>query len=361
LAEDDWTWLDVPGWTWVGGEGPGIWNVTINDFDPVVAPEGQNVLYTENAVGDAGGVAQVLTDTFAANTDYTLTADVGNSWSYYWSGYSVQLLAGGTVIAEDNSTLWPDYMLWGTSTVQYTYDSGDSGLVGQPLEIRLLNLGIDMDVAAPSVVGVEFDNVTLSYVPEPAATVSLIEDFDSLAVGTNMHDVDGWEGWYGDPQYGARVTDVVAYSGTNSLEIVGNRDDLVHNWPQLTTGKWVLSVMQYCPSDKQTTGVVYFSIMTEYDGAARTKAWIGELRANFATGTAYYGWNRIIQVDLVHDDWAELRLEVDLDAQVADFYYNNVFLATATQPVPSLVGVGFYPEPSIEAVYFDDFRLEPAE
>ncbi len=80
LAEDDWTWLDVPGWTWVGGEGPGIWHVTSADFDPVIAPEGQNVLYTENAVGDAGGVAQVLTETFAANTDYTLTAEVGNSY-----------------------------------------------------------------------------------------------------------------------------------------------------------------------------------------------------------------------------------------------------------------------------------------
>jgi len=70
LAEDDWTWLDVPGWTQVGGEGPGVWNVTTADFDPVIAPEGQNVVYTENPASDvANGVAQVLTDTFAANTD----------------------------------------------------------------------------------------------------------------------------------------------------------------------------------------------------------------------------------------------------------------------------------------------------
>ena len=171
LAEDGWTWLDVPGWTQVGGEGPGVWNVTTGDFDPVVAPEGQNVLYTENAVGDAGGVAQVLTETFAANTDYTLTVSVGNSWAYYWSGYNVQLLAGGTVIAEDDNTLWPDYMLWDTSIVEYTYDPGDLGLVGQPLEIRLLNLGIDMDAADPSVVGVEFDAVSL--IPEPTTLVLL--------------------------------------------------------------------------------------------------------------------------------------------------------------------------------------------
>jgi hypothetical protein len=164
LAEDDWTWLDVPGWTWVDGEGPGIWHVTSADFDPVVAPEGQNVLYTENAVGDAGGVAQVLTETFAADTDYTLTVEVGNSYYYYNGGYSVQLLAGETVIAEDNDTLWPDYKAWATSTVQYTYDPADSVLVGQPLEIRLLNLALDKDSPpADTAVGVEFDSVTLSY------------------------------------------------------------------------------------------------------------------------------------------------------------------------------------------------------
>ena len=164
LADDAYTWLDIPGWTLVGGEGSGIWYVTSADFDPVVAPEGQNVLYTENAVGDAGGVAQVLTETFAADTDYTLTVEVGNSWFYYFSGYSVQLLAGGVVIAEDNDTLWPDYMKWATSTVVYTYDPADAALVGQPLEIRLLNLALNKDNSPEGdAVGVEFDNVTLSY------------------------------------------------------------------------------------------------------------------------------------------------------------------------------------------------------
>jgi len=169
LNADDYTWLSVPGWTWVGGEGPGIWHVTSADFTPVIAPEGDNVLYTENTVGVVGGVAQVLTETFMPNTDYTLTVWVGNSYYYYWSGYSVQLLAGGTVIAEDDNTLWPDYYLWDTSIVEYTYDPGDSGLVGQPLEIRLLCLGIDMDGANPSYVGVEFDDVTLT-LKSPMAT-----------------------------------------------------------------------------------------------------------------------------------------------------------------------------------------------
>ena len=168
LDEDGWTWGDVPGWTLVGGEatdveGSGVWNVTLNDFDPVMAPEGENVLFTEYLPGGvAKGVAQVLTETFAADTDYTLTVEVGNSYYYYNGGYSIQLLAGETVIAEDNDTLWPEYKAWATSTVAYTYDPNDEALVGQPLEIRLLNLELDKDSPpADTPVGVEFDNVRL--------------------------------------------------------------------------------------------------------------------------------------------------------------------------------------------------------
>jgi hypothetical protein len=163
LDENGYTWLDVPGWTQVDANGAGVWNVTLEDFDPVMAPEGENVLYTENAVGAPGGVAQVLAETFAADTDYTLTVEVGNSWYYYNGGYSVQLLAGGVVIAEDNDSLWPDYMTWATSTVAYTYDPNDELLVGEPLEIRLLNLALDKDAPpADTAVGVEFDDVRLS-------------------------------------------------------------------------------------------------------------------------------------------------------------------------------------------------------
>jgi len=223
LAEDDWTWLDVPGWTQVGGDGPGIWNVTLADFDPVIAPEGENVLYTENApAGVANGVAQVLTETFAANTDYTLTAEVGNSWAYYYAGYSVQLLAGGIVIAEDNDTLWPEYYKWATSTVVYTYDPADSALVGQPLEIRLLNLGLDKDPS--DTVGVEFDNVTLTSVAgaEPGITIpvdpnsdlaaanALANPGDTIAFAAGMYAITG----------AIEIKDGVTYQGAGSGQTI---------------------------------------------------------------------------------------------------------------------------------------------
>jgi len=213
LAADDWTWIDVPGWTSVGGEAPGVWHVTFADFDPVVAPEGQNVLYSENAVGDGAVVAQVLTETFAANTNYTLTVEVGNSNYYYFAGYSVQLLAGGTVIAEDNDTLWPDYMSWATSTVQYTYDSADEALVGQPLEIRLLNLGLDKDSPPDNTVGIEFDNVTLS--SDSGSQLVAYWPLDDDA-----NDTIGGLNWTLDPNNGTSIsTDSLV--GTGALRFDG--------------------------------------------------------------------------------------------------------------------------------------------
>ena len=239
LADDDWTWLDVPGWTPVGGEGPGIWHVTSADFDPVVAPEGQNVLYTETAVvGDAGGVAQVLTETFAANMDYTLTVEVGNSNYYYFSGYSVQLLAGGIVIAEDNDTLWPEYSKWATSTVEYTYDPADAALVGQPLEIRLLTLALDKDnPPAGELIGVEFDNVTLSYVAgaEPGVTIPVPDaGFDDHVLSEGGYVYIGDDSYTGawkshasagawlDYGYYASDGDLPALSGNN--KVYGSED-----------------------------------------------------------------------------------------------------------------------------------------
>ena len=59
----------------------------------------------EGVTNETNGLAQILSTTFQANVDYTLTVEVGNSWWDYWPGYSVQLLAGGTVIAEDYNTL----------------------------------------------------------------------------------------------------------------------------------------------------------------------------------------------------------------------------------------------------------------
>jgi hypothetical protein len=147
--------------------------------------------YQEGVTYTANGLAQVLAETLEDDKEYTLTVEVGNSWTYYWPGYSVQLLAGGTVIAEDYNTVWPNYYKWETSTVKYTYDVGDSGLVGQPLEIRLLNLGINTDgTALDNYFEVEFDDVKLNAIfdmnPSPYDGQSVTPPFGEGATGDEV-------------------------------------------------------------------------------------------------------------------------------------------------------------------------------
>ena len=167
---------EIPGWDYIptGLGGAGVWNpdATGAIFYGYggLAPEGLNVAWIESGWIDntpdnpddddwtnvEGGIAQVLADTLTANTAYTLTVEIGNSYYYDWGeGYKVQLLAGGNLLAEDDSSLTPAIDTFETSTVTYT--SGASVTPGQALEIRLLaKIGNgELDV----------DNVVLT--PEP--------------------------------------------------------------------------------------------------------------------------------------------------------------------------------------------------
>jgi hypothetical protein len=126
----------------VGGGGSGIWNPALRGpfagFGGV-APEGENIAWTYNeAISGFFGLAQVLTETFTADTEYTLSVYVGNFKGYDFEGYKVQLLAGGNLLAEDDNslTIAPDTFEF--STVVYTYDPNHINSVGEALEIRLL-------------------------------------------------------------------------------------------------------------------------------------------------------------------------------------------------------------------------------
>jgi hypothetical protein len=186
LADGDWSWLmDNEGWGYVANGGNlGPWNPEA-DYYGGNAPEGQNVGWTNPGTED-GGFGQVLTETLAAGMTYTLTVKVGNTAGYDWSGYRVQLLAGGTpqasgdgsdyagevtggfLLAEDNNTVTIADDTFGTSTVTYVYNPAHSAYLGKPLQIRLLCRG-----GGTGEEEVDFDGVRLDAVPEPA-TLALL-------------------------------------------------------------------------------------------------------------------------------------------------------------------------------------------
>jgi len=177
VVDGDWDYsMDNQGWGYIDNDGDiGPWNPATADY-PGQAPEGQNVGWAEpgvDAYGNAqpGGFAQVLSAPLMAGTTYTLTVKVGAALTYSGGGYAVQLLAGGipqptgngsdytgpvtggTLLAQDNNSLTIADGAFVTSTVKYTYNPAlHSGLLGEPLQIRLLDLNADET---------EFDSVSV--------------------------------------------------------------------------------------------------------------------------------------------------------------------------------------------------------
>jgi hypothetical protein len=135
----------------------GVWNPSSAQFT-AEAPEGLNVGYVFGGIGGTG-LSQVLTATLQADATYNLSVKVGNSLTYPYDGYRIQLLAGGTLLAEDNNSLSPATDSFVTATVNYAFNAGlHTALLGQALEIRLLGIG----QSSASDGETEFDDVQLT-------------------------------------------------------------------------------------------------------------------------------------------------------------------------------------------------------
>jgi len=141
VPSNDGAWIaSATGWANVNNaEEIGVLNPGSADFT-AQAPEGTNVGYIYGGAVNSG-LGQVLTATLQAGASYSLSVKVGNSKSNAYDGYRAQLLAGGTVLAEDNNSLFPAVDSFVTATVSYSYNAGlHAALLGQPLEIRLLGV-----------------------------------------------------------------------------------------------------------------------------------------------------------------------------------------------------------------------------
>ena len=135
---------------------------------------GNNIAYIQ--VGLAGAtvsLSQTLSDTLLNDTTYTLSALIGNRLFGDLENYSLQLLAGSTLLASASNNVALTNGTFGTDSL--TYSSGSSNaLAGQALTIRLLSTGV-AGSGTNNPTEAFFDNITLdavtagaSPVPEPA-------------------------------------------------------------------------------------------------------------------------------------------------------------------------------------------------
>ncbi|MCF7973320.1 MAG: discoidin domain-containing protein [Phycisphaerae bacterium] len=187
-----------------------------------------------------------------------------------------------------------------------------------------------------------------------SAGVLYFEDFESYAAGTSLHEINGWEGWYGSAGAAAPVTDEVAFSGAKSIEIVGSADAV--QVLDITEGKWVLTAMQYIPSGTQ--GVSRFHMQNTYRNGAigRSTQWSFSL----SDGVIGEDYDVSASASIIYDAWIELKLIIDVDNDSVEQYYNGeLFSARAwafsgTSQIQSidLFGNG------ASSIYYDDIKIQ---
>ena len=189
-----------------------------------------------------------------------------------------------------------------------------------------------------------------------APAQQFMDDFESYAAGSQMHGQGGWKGWDNVAGAGAPASSAYAYSGSNSVEIIGSAD-LVHEF-DISGGRWVLSTMQYIPSG--TTGSTYFILLNTYnDGANAAKDWSVQWNMNMATGTINLELGSGT-ANIVYDQWVELKCIINLDENTVDEYYNGELISTHQwddNVNGTLQCIDLYGN-SASSVYYDDVKVE---
>ena len=188
----------IPGGGFGGGVFPGTLQPNGVDFFAQTAPEGDRVaiLFNEQPTGGTGeyGFEQTLGATLQANTNYTLTVEVGDIDSGFatngaffdlegFPGYRIDLLAGGSVIVSDNNSLAGSLVEGLFSTATLSIDIGAAhALLGQNLGIRLVNLN---NPQGASDLEVDFDDVQLNAtaISEPGMIALALLGLSALGLG----------------------------------------------------------------------------------------------------------------------------------------------------------------------------------
>jgi len=198
--------------------------------------------------------------------------------------------------------------------------------------------------------------------------VTFTENFDSYLAGSNVHGQGGWKGWANDPNAGALVDDTHSVSPSNSIAIEG-ASDLIHEFSGYTSGLWVVTAKMFLPSD--FAGETYFIFENVYsDDDPNIISWSTQVVFRSATGMVenFDGSADPGSLPYATDEWADLRLEIDLDNDLQTFYYNGAILYTGSwtqqfpqQGVPGSLNIGsidLYASSST-VVYYDDLSLAP--
>jgi hypothetical protein len=236
-------------------------------------------------------------------------------------------------------------------------------ILGKTLLIGIVLLLVGVS-ALPSIAGTINEASDVTKIPQPQLLDTVWEEnFDSYDLNSSLHGQGGWKGWDNDPAWTAYVSDDQARSSPHSVDIVGDAD-IVREFEGIVSGEWILTVWVYVPAD--LFGLSYFILLSDYaDGAGQANEWAIQMVFDADQGLVISEHSGP-SLPLVTDQWVEIRVEIDLDTDYFELYYDGTILEEkAWTAGPNNEGTGYLKLAAIDlfansatSVYYDDLSLE---
>ena len=222
-------------------------------------------------------------------------------------------------------------------------------------------------VTVVSVTGAMNIEKASSMTPKSASTPVWSDDFDSYANGSPLHGQGEWKGWDNNPAVTAYVTNNQSRSSPHSVDIAwfsGVSADMVHEFSGVSSGNWTFTAWQYIPND--FSGETNFLLLNTYNdgGPHDNNHWSNAVKFSSVTGNVHSWEDETLPI--IFDQWVEIRVEIDFEADLQTIYYGGEELITkswtagvAPGGAKNLACVDLYASDSLStSVYYDDLSLE---
>ncbi|MEZ5966048.1 MAG: hypothetical protein R3F56_19590 [Planctomycetota bacterium] len=243
---------------------------------------------------------------------------------YSWT---VELKASGTTIVDDLRAHTPQPLVF-DQWVEVRVDIDlDTNTIAQYYNGALISSGVYAASGPLAVANVDlfstggtcnWDDVSLAWRGDA---------FETYTAATVLDNVGGWFGWDNTPAAAGTADNSVARSAPNSLRVSGTTD-AVH--PQIGIaggGRWIVSAWQYLATGSLAAGDAYFILNNVYNHGG-PYSWTTELKCS---GTTIVDDLRAhTPQPLVFDQWVEVRVEIDLDANTVKNFYNGALISQGT-------------------------------
>lgn len=198
----------------------------------------------------------------------------------------------------------------------------------------------------------------------PAAMADWADDFDSYTDGQDLYQVGGWSGWDDSATYAGVVSSAYSRSGPHSIEISGDTD-AVHPFTGVDSGQWTFTSHVYIPDD--LTSMTSFIVQNQYThDSSDPREWAIEIHFDPTTDLAwdiYRDPDAAHGLPIVYNEWTELRMEMDFDADYVDIYYGGELLDSGAWAIRggavAFANLDLYAFLTASPVYWDDLSLVP--